>query len=66
MTSGAKVPVDATLVFTAHSNKGFRVTDWLKDVGQGSAISYEVIAGMNGKLTYTCKAEDGLDIAANS
>lgn len=65
VTSGAKVPVDATLVFTAHPNKGFRVTDWLKDVGQGSAISYEVIAGMNGKLTYTCKAEDGLDIVAN-
>ncbi len=63
--SGNKVPRNATLVFTATPKRGFRVTDWLKDVGEGTSISFEVIPGTNGQLTYTCQAEDGLDIAAN-
>lgn len=62
---GEKVPLNSNLKFTASPRRGYRVTDWSKEVGEGSQISYEVISGQNGKTTYECKAEDGLDIAVN-
>lgn len=59
--SGDIVPTNAQLLFTATPKVGYRITDWLKDVGNG-AITFKPIEGQNGKSTYQCKAEDGLDI----
>lgn len=62
---GDKIPTSSILTFTAKPTKGFRITEWSQDKGTGNKTEFVVIPGQTGKNTYTCQAEDGLDIAVD-
>lgn len=61
---------EASLIFTAIPNKGYRVTEWKERITNFDAEGHPIfedkpIAGSLGKLEYRCKAKDGLHILAD-
>lgn len=65
INSGEKVPVNSTLTFGATPRKGFRITEWYKEQGQGTSTQYVVIPGQTGLPSYSTPSEDGLDISVD-
>lgn len=60
--SAGTVPVGSKLTFTATPRDGFRVTEWYREVTNGTESSYVTISGQMGLLTYTCDAVDAMEI----
>lgn len=62
LKSGDEVAEGTKLVFTATPNAGYRVTEWYVMKDEGNGDKKFKIDGQTYKTTYTCSAEDMLDI----